>query len=136
MCWASTIACSQFAGLGGGTGLMSLHAIEHALSGHFDIAHADGLAALLLEWMKYTLPVREERFKRLGKNVFGASDGIAATRKWLKRINMYFKLSDLHVKDPDFQKLAVNALKTGSWVKFHPRTMNEAAIAGIYKGSF
>ena len=65
MSWASTIACSQFAGLGGGTGLMTLHAIEHALSGHYDITHADGLAALLLEWMKYNQPVREERFKKL-----------------------------------------------------------------------
>ncbi|MGA9048059.1 MAG: iron-containing alcohol dehydrogenase [Dehalococcoidia bacterium] len=134
--WASTIACSQFASLGGGTGLMTLHAIEHALSGHYDIAHADGLAALLIEWMKYTSPVREDRFKRLGKNVFGASDGIEATRKWLKRVGMDFKLSSLHVKDPDFEKLAATALKTGSWAKFHPRTMDATAIASIYKKSF
>ncbi len=134
--WASTIACSQFAGLGGGTGLMTLHAIQHALSGHYDIAHADGLAALLIEWMKYTQPVREDRFKRLGKNVFGASDGIEATHKWLKRVNMDFKLSSLHIKDPDFERLAANALKTGAWAKFHPRTLDNAAIASIYHKSF
>jgi len=40
------------------------------------------------------------------------------------------------MKDPDFEKLAANALKTGSWVKFHPRTMDNAAIASIYKKSF
>ena len=115
---------------------MTLHAIQHALSGHYDIAHADGLAALLIEWMKYTQPVREDRFKRLGKNVFGASDGIEATHKWLKRVNMDFKLSNLHIKDPDFERLAANALKTGAWAKFHPRTMDNAAIASIYHKSF
>ena len=43
--WASTIACSAFAGLGGGDGSMTMHAIEHPFSGLYDIAHGDGLAA-------------------------------------------------------------------------------------------
>jgi len=134
--WASTIACSQFAGLGGGTGMMTLHGMEHPLSGEYDIAHGDGLAALLLEWMKFTLPDRKERFKLLGEKVFGEADAIAATGKWLKKISMNLKLRDLGVKEADFDKLAGNAVKTAPWVKFHPTPLDNQAIKSIYKNSF
>lgn len=134
--WASTIACSQFAGLGGGMGAMTLHGMEHPLSGEYDIVHGDGLAALLIEWMKYTLPARSDRFKRLGKNVFGKEDGIAATAKWLKQIGMDLKLRDLGVKTADFDKLADNAVKTAPWLKSHPRPLESAEIADIYNRCF
>jgi alcohol dehydrogenase YqhD (iron-dependent ADH family) len=58
--------------------------MEHPLSGEYDIAHGDDLASLLIDWMKYTYPVREKRFAQLGKNVFGEADGIAATEEWLR----------------------------------------------------
>jgi hypothetical protein len=134
--WASTIACSQFAGLGGGSGMMTLHGMEHALSGEYDITHGDGLAALLIEWMKHTEPVRKDRFKQLGKNVFGENDGIAATEKWLKKIGMDTRLKELGVKEADFDKLADNALKTGFWVKLNPATLDKDAIIAIYRKSY
>jgi len=134
--WASTIACSQFASLGGGTGVMTLHGMEHPLSAEYDIAHGDGLASLLVEWIEYTLPAREERVKLLGKNVFGESDGLAATEKWLKKVNMHIKLRSLGVKEADFEKLADNAIKTAPWVKFNPRPLDRAAIVAIYQKSF
>ena len=134
--WASTIACSQFAGLAGGTGIMTLHGMEHALSGEYDIAHGDGLASLLIEWMKYTYPVREQRFAQLGKNVFGEADGIAATEKWLSLVGMRLNLRGLGAKEADCGKLADNALKTAPWVKFHPRTLDSEAIIGIYQRCF
>jgi len=134
--WASTIACSQFAGLGGGTGLMTLHGMEHALSALYDMTHGDGLAALLVEWMKYTLPVRKERVKKLGQNVFGESDGIAATQNWLSKVGMDKRLSSLGVKEADFEILADNALKTAPWLQFHPIPLDKANIIAIYKKSF
>ena len=134
--WASTMACSQFAGLGGGSGSMTLHGMEHALSGEYDIAHGDGLAALLIEWMKFTEPVRKDRLKQLGRNVFGESDGIAATEKWLKKIGMDSRLKTLGVKEEDFDKLSKNVLKTGFWVAMNPVSLDKEAISGIYKRSF
>ena len=116
--------------------MMTLHGMEHALSGEYDIAHGDGLAALLIEWMKHTEPVRKDRFKQLGKNVFGESDGIAATEKWLKKIGMDTRLKGLGVKEADFGKLADNALKTGFWVKLNPATLDKEGIISIYKKSF
>jgi alcohol dehydrogenase len=134
---ASTIACSQFARLGGGTGAFTLHGMEHPLSALYDITHGDGLASLLVEWMQFNLPTREQRFKQLGKNVFGEDDGINATAKWLKKVSMNHKLRDLGVKEEDFDKLAENALKTGSFlIKLSPRPADKAAIAEIYRKSF
>ena len=134
--WASTIGCSQFANLGGGTGLMSLHGLQHALSALYDIAHGDGLSALLIEWMKHTLPARRERIEKLGQNVFGKNDGIAATQDWLGKIGMHNRLRGLGVKETDFEVLADNALKTAPWIKFHPTPLDKAAIIAIYKKSF
>ncbi len=134
--WASTIACSQFAGLGGGTGIMTLHGLEHPLSALYDMAHGDGLAALLIEWMKYTQPARQERVKKLGQNVFGENDGIAATHRWLGKIGMDGRLRSLGVREADFEALADNALKTAPWLQFHPVTLDKEAIVAIYKKSF
>jgi len=96
--WACTIACSPVATLGGGAGPMTLHGIAHPLSAYYDIAHGDSLAPLLLAWMRYTLPVRKEKFDALGKNVFGEADGILATEKWLETIGMKLRLRDLDIK--------------------------------------
>ena len=134
--WASTIACSQFAGLGGGTGLMTLHGMEHCLSALYDIAHGDGLAALLIEWMKYTQAARKDRVAKLGQNVFGESDGIAATQRWLVKIGMNNKLRSLGVNEADFEMLADNALKTAPWLQFHPVPLDRAAIVAIYSKSY
>ena len=134
--WASTIACSQFAGLGGGSGFMTMHGIEHALSGAYDIAHGDGLAALLVAWMKHTYTARQNRFKALALNVFGKADAIKATEDWLKQVGMNLKLKDLGVNESDFASLAENALRTAMWVKFHPAPMDEQSIAGIYRACY
>jgi alcohol dehydrogenase YqhD (iron-dependent ADH family) len=134
--WASTIACSQFASLGGGTGIMTLHGMEHPLSALYDMAHGDGLAALLIEWMKYTLPARKDRVKKLGQNVFGENDGIAATQSWLGKIGMDGRLRSQGVKETDFEALAENALKTAPWLQFHPVKLDKEAIIAIYKKSF
>lgn len=134
--WASTIACSQFAGLGGGTGVMTLHGMEHPLSALYDMAHGDGLAALLIEWMKYTQPARSDRVKKLGQNVFGEDDGIAATQSWLGKIGMDGRLRSLGVKEADFEALADNALKTAPWLQYHPVKLDKEAITDIYIKSF
>jgi alcohol dehydrogenase YqhD (iron-dependent ADH family) len=134
--WSSTIACSQFATLGGGSGSMTLHGIEHPLSGEYDIAHGDGLASLMIEWMKKTYSYRQERFEKLGRNVFGEPDGIAAAEKWLKLVGMDHRLRQLGVQEADFEKLADNAVRTAPWIKFHPGPMDKETIISIYKNSY
>ncbi len=133
--WASTIACSDFASLGGGDGAMTLHGIEHALSGYYDIAHGDGLAALLPAWMDYTYPVRRERFEQLGNNVFGAPDGVHAVKEWLKQVGMNLSLSELGVEETRIDSLAQNAVKTAPWLRMHPLPLDAEHVAELYRRS-
>ncbi|MCK5434067.1 MAG: iron-containing alcohol dehydrogenase [Dehalococcoidales bacterium] len=134
--WTSTIACSQFATLGGGNGSMTLHGIEHPLSGYYDIAHGDGLAALLPAWMRYTLPVRQERFQSLGRNVFGETDGLLATEKWLEKVGMKLRLRNLGVEPGRMEEMANCAVRTAPWLKEHPRLLGAAPTAQIYQDSY
>jgi alcohol dehydrogenase YqhD (iron-dependent ADH family) len=134
--WTSTIACSQFTSLGGGAGTMTLHGMEHALSGYYDIAHGDGLAALLPAWMRYTFPVKSDRFHRLGKNVFNEADGILATEKWLERVGMKLRLRDLGVEPERLDEMANCAVATADWLERHPRLLDAKTIKQLYQESY
>ena len=133
--WASTLACSQFVNLGGGYGQRTLHFISNPLSGYYDVAHGDALAALLSAWMKYTFPVKPERFYSLGENVFGEKDGIIATERWLDEVGMKFRLRDLGIETALFEEIAARAA-TESRLKVHPRLLDVAAIKQIYQDSY
>ncbi len=134
--WASTIACSDFTSLGGGDGAMTLHGIEHPLSGYYDIAHGDGLAALLPAWMQYTYPARKERFEKMGQNVFGQTDGIGAVKEWLARTGMNIGLAQLGIKENTIDEMAECAVRTAPWLKKHPLPLNASTTAEIYRKSF
>ena len=82
---------------------MTCHAIEHALSGYYDITHGERLAALLPVWMNHYHKVNNTRFASLGKNVFGKKDGLKATEQFLDRIGMRLRLGDLWYKTEDAQ---------------------------------
>jgi alcohol dehydrogenase YqhD (iron-dependent ADH family) len=134
--WASTIACSVFASLGGGGGGMSLHGIEHAISAYSDVAHGDGLAALLPAWLEYTEPIAGERFQQLGEKIFKDNDLTGATRTWLKDIDMDICLRDTGIDQELLSQIAGTIPKTASWVAEHPREMTFKDIVGIYESSF
>jgi alcohol dehydrogenase len=134
--WASTMACSQFIELGGGAGYRTLHGIEHPLSGYYDIAHGDGLAALLPAWMRYTFPVRRERFDLLGRNVFGETDGIAAVERWLDKVGMRISLRNLGIETQRIEEIADCAVRTALWLSKHPNVLDAPAVAQIYRDSY
>jgi len=134
--WASTIAMSQFARLGGGGGTLTCHGIEHALSGYYDVTHGDGLAALLPAWMRFTLPVMKDRFDSLGKNVFGKPDGILATEEWLESVGMKLRLRDLGCELGQAEEIAELAVKSSPWLSMHPTPLDAPAIAQIYRDAY
>jgi alcohol dehydrogenase class IV len=134
--WASTIACSAFAGLGGGGGSMTMHAIEHPLSGVYDIAHGDGLAALLPAYLESLADIRAGRLEKLGCAVFGKPDGLAAVGEWLKEVGMSWRLRDLGIEHEKLPALAANALRTASWLRDHPKKLDKKAITAIYEAAW
>jgi alcohol dehydrogenase YqhD (iron-dependent ADH family) len=136
--WASTMAMSTLSRLGGGAGQLTCHSIEHALSGYYDVTHGAGLAALLPAWMKFHLPYRKERFKLLGKNVFGEKDGIPATEKWLKSVGMRLSLNDMGCKLEESEAMADLAVRSSPPVMISGASvpLNAEIIAKIIRESF
>jgi alcohol dehydrogenase YqhD (iron-dependent ADH family) len=134
--WASTMAMSSFMQIGGGGGNLTLHGIEHALSGYYDVTHGAGLAALLPAWMRFTLPVRKERLELLGKNVFGKKDGIQATEEWLESVGMRVRLRDLGCELEKADEIGELVIKSSPGVAMHPTPIDAKAAAKIYRDSY
>jgi alcohol dehydrogenase YqhD (iron-dependent ADH family) len=147
--WIAFLTCSQFLDLGGGVGVTPAHTLEHGLSAYFDIAHGDGLAAILPGWMRYVFPAKQGRLHSLGKNVFGQADGVEATERWLEKIGMKFRLRDLGIDLESFESMAGNAVRTSlaaspqpgvtadyAWYKNHPDYLDTTAAVQIYKAAY
>jgi hypothetical protein len=130
--WASTVAMSKFARLGGGGGNMTCHAVEHALSGYYDVTHGEGLAALLPAWMRHFYRAGNPRFNALGEKVFGKKDGLKATEEFLESVGMRLRLGDLGCKLEDTQ------LITDLVFKSYPGklALDADTVAQIYRDSF
>jgi alcohol dehydrogenase YqhD (iron-dependent ADH family) len=130
--WASTVAMSKIARLGGGGGAMTCHSIEHALSGYYDITHGEGLVALLPVWMRHFYKINNSRFSSLGKNVFGKKDGLKETELFLDNIGMRLKLGDLGCRLEDEQIITDLVLKSSP----PGLTLDAKTIGEIYRDSF
>ncbi len=136
--WSALVYSSQLARLGGGAGFWTCHPIEKAISGYYDVAHGDGLGALLPAWIRYTLPATRERFRQLGRNVFGEEDTLEAILKWLEKIGMKLRLKDLGVELERTQELANLTIKTApaSSLINHPNRLDAEAIAKIISDAY
>ena len=53
--YATTLGCNGIYSLGNSESGWPMHAIEHALSGHYDITHGEGLAIVTPRWMRHIL---------------------------------------------------------------------------------
>ncbi|ADJ26653.1 iron-containing alcohol dehydrogenase [Dehalogenimonas lykanthroporepellens BL-DC-9] len=131
--WASTMACSAFSGLGGGNGAMTLHGMEHPVSGLFDIAHGDGLAAMLPAWLADVSRARAERIALLGERVFGTADGLSAVEGWLKSIGMRLRLKTLGVTSSAIPELARLAPVSSPWITGNPTEVTQADLERLYR---
>ena len=70
--YATTLGCNGIYSLGNSESGWPMHAIEHALSGYYDINHGEGLAIVTPRWMKHILSEKTlERFVAFGTGVFG-----------------------------------------------------------------
>ena len=87
--------------------------------------------------MRYTFAARPERFYSLGRNVFGETDGVLATEKWLEKVGMRLQLRDLGIEPERFEEMANYVVRTyPSDAEYHPRLLDASAIAQIYQDSY
>ena len=120
--WASAIALSGMINSGRG-GAYPIHALEHAISGHYDISHGRGLALLLPAIMEFSYQSRPEKYAMLAEELFdihrdGQTDqelavkGIEAMKQFLKSVDRLLSLKDIGIEEKSkFERMADDTLK-------------------------
>jgi alcohol dehydrogenase YqhD (iron-dependent ADH family) len=120
--WASAVALSGMVNSGRG-GAYPIHALEHSLSGHYDISHGRGLAVLLPAIMEYSYKSRPAKYAMLAEELFdihrdGQSDeelatkGIEAMKSFLASVNRLIAFKDVGIDDDsNFEQMADDALR-------------------------
>ena len=143
--YATTLGCNGIYALGNSAGGWPMHAIEHALSGHYDITHGEGLAIITPQWMAHILRCTEgelheqavERVTSFGRDVFGtatADESIAAIHDFYKGIGIPMTLREVGIDDSRIDEMAhhvaVNEGLEHAWVPLH-----QSDIAAILRDS-
>ena len=119
--------------------IMSVHALEHALSGKFvHVAHACGLAILFPAWARKYVAFDTAKFARLGRHVFDIleKDDKKAALKTIEEFERYFakfdlpnRLSQVGVKEEDIDDLVNLVTKNGTSVVPHHVLPIDAKVA-------
>ncbi|MBN2540575.1 MAG: iron-containing alcohol dehydrogenase [Bacilli bacterium] len=122
ICWAGTIAHNGSLGVGRQDD-WSTHGLEHELSALYDVTHGAGLAVMFPAFMRYTVDVDVQRYRRLAVKVFGIKDkpkkpmkvalaGIDALEAFFKEIGMPTSFEEVGAKKEDIdillKKLEIN----------------------------
>jgi len=137
---SSMALASTLAGMAIDAGRVTmLHGLEHPVSGHFDVAHGAGLAALSVAYVEHVGRACPERFAHVA-TLFdhGDEDPVAGTvqglRGLLRAVDMDMGLSDLGVPADMVDRLTEDALKSGQTAAT-PCDLSEADIREIYRQS-
>jgi alcohol dehydrogenase len=59
----------------GANGAFPMHAIEHVLSGLYDVPHGAGLAVVLPAWIRAAYPWRMRKYVQFAHRIFGLAGG-------------------------------------------------------------
>lgn len=140
--WAGTVAHNDIVGVGRSQDWNS-HAIEHELSGMYDVAHGAGLAVIMPAWMEFVMQHNVMRFAQMAVRVFGcemnfekpeltARNGINAFRKFMHEIGLPINLAELGAREEDIpalvEKQGLGKGRTGGFV-----SLSADDILEIYK---
>ncbi len=132
ICWSGTIAHNGSLSVGR-TEDWASHRLEHELSALYDVAHGAGLAVIFPAYMRYTVDVDIERYKRLAVEVMHinpegktsrnvALEGIQAFEDFYKSIGMPVTFDEIGAKESDIDYLIGKLNK------------NVGDIVGTFKG--
>lgn len=118
--WAATLAQNGLLNTGR-IGDWGCHAIEHELSGEFDIPHGAGLAMITTSWMRYVYREDKAKFVQFARRVFDVDfpegeeeeaieEGIARLEAFIRRIGLPVGTESLHLDDEMAVKLGERAV--------------------------
>ena len=119
--WSGTIAHNNLLNTGR-VGDWSSHAIEHELSGIYDVTHGAGLTVVFPAWMKYVYKHDINRFAQFAVRVWNvensfwspektAIEGIKKLENFFKSIGLPTNLKELGIIDDRLDEMASKATK-------------------------
>jgi len=119
--WCSTVALCGIPNAGR-LGGFPIHAIEHALSAHYDISHGRGLSILMPHIMKHTSEHKLDKYVAFARNIFfvdvdsmspqdAAIEGISRFVDWQKTVGMHLSLSDVGIDKSKFDEMADDTIR-------------------------
>ena len=119
--WASIVALNGWARAGAG-GPYPVHAMEHVVSAHHDIAHGAGLAILTPAWMRISAPHNTARFVQFAQRIFGleasgpddldaAVAGIDTFEQFLAGIGAPTRLGQVGIGGADLERMAADTVR-------------------------
>ncbi|MCR5625871.1 MAG: iron-containing alcohol dehydrogenase [Lachnospiraceae bacterium] len=118
------------------------HRIEHELSAQYNIVHGEGMAVVLLAWIKYMAGKKPWRPALLSSRVFGVDafnySEEERAYKLSEKLSDFFKktgvktsLTELGIDEKDFEDMAKRATRNGSVGHYYP--LNREEIIDILK---
>ena len=124
--WAATLAHSNFLSTGRISDWSS-HAIEHIISGIYDIRHGTGLAIIMPAWMLYIYGKHVARFERFAQMVWGINEnGMQCAKKGIESLKNFFRylgqptsFAEIGITDMDYNLIADKVIKNGSIGQLH-----------------
>ncbi len=144
--WAATLAHVGLLGMGRQED-WGVHALQHELSAHTDMAHGAGLAALYPAWMQFHLSADPARFARLARSVFdvdptGLSEleqgrqGILQLAALYRTLGMPVSLQELDVRKEDLPALARKVKRNPDGSCGHYLPLQDADVLSVYQLSY
>lgn len=143
--WAGSLSHNGLTGCGNGGNDFATHALEHEISGMFDVAHGAGLAALWGSWARYVYRDCLHRFQKFAVRVMGIEEGAApedtalrgieAFEDFLREIHMPVSMSELGINPTDAQieELAEKCSVATGDNKGSAKVLHRADMLEIYR---
>lgn len=145
--WASVAALLAGGGPNWGrTGAFTVHHLEHALSGHTDVAHGRGLAILWPSYLRVILAKKEAKIARLGQALWDVPAGASAAEKtvaaleaWLKAHGFIQRLKDVGVTEAMIPLMAADTIRLnggGRTFLDSPVPLTVDKVEALYRAAF
>ena len=110
------------------------HQIEHQLGAYTDCNHGQGLAVIQPVYYRHILKEAEEKFARMGKEVFGTETGeeaLDALAAFVRECGLPTKLSQLRSRREITPKLLRQVVGSCNIIRSNPRTLDRGEIYEI-----
>lgn len=139
--WLATVAHNNFLDAGRRADWAS-HRIEHELSAEYNITHGEGMAVVLLAWIRYMAHEKPWRPALLASRIFGADSYdydqrqqalILADRfeEFFKKLGIAVTLQELNIDNTRFEIMAKRATRNGPVGHYLP--IDETRFVDILK---